>query len=935
MADLFALAFTQPGLLLGLLSLPLLWLLLKITPPQARAIRFPPLRLILDLVPEQKTPAHAPWWLTVLRLLIAASVILAVAGPIWRPRQQNTGHSDHPMLILFDDGWATAPDWAKRQSFAEGLMATAAEHQQAIAFLPFSDPPHSLQVAPAHAALSTLKSLAPSAFTPDRHSHLNAIAELAQTMPDLEIMLISDGMQLQQSEQTTQDFLQALQSRIGPRTMTVVMPDQPLWIFQGRHDTDTSLVMHMARASAGKAAAFDVVLRDNKDRILGRKAVMLDAQDTVKRIDIPFPLDLRREIARIEIEGQENAAQENAAAVWLSDQGQNRKRVALISEDHSDANIALLSPTTYITHALAPYAEIRQSRLGTVEAITTLLGENPALLILADNGQLPDSTQNQLKSYMQQGGLVLRFASSALALSNDALVPVPLRRGGRMLGGALSWDTPRPLAPFESSSPFADLVIPNDVSINRQILAEPAPDLSKKVWAHLIDGTPLVTADRYGTGYLILFHVSADASWSNLPLSGLFVSMLQNILALSHQPVSDQPALASGQESLLAPLRLIDGYGRWHSTPAATLPLDVKTTQVASRDHPAGFYGVADAPHALNILSPKITLHPLDTRGPTIKRLPLETPQPLDLRPWLLGLSAFLFLLDGMAKLLLSGAFVFKTRYIPLMVLATVIITCFFRPVSAAELSPKDRDSALATRLAYIITGDPSVDEFSRIGLTELSAFLSARTSLEPAAPVGVNPAQDELGVYPLLYWPMLAKQRTPDAQTIARIDAYMKNGGTILFDTRDAGLQTNRNSVPDETKSLQAILSQMAIPPLDIVPPQHVILKTFFLIDQFPGRTTNGKTYIEASQNNDPQAINASTRSSDGVSSLIITSNDLAAAWASGQGGSSLNLINQTIPRQREMALRGGANIVMYVLTGNYKSDQVHVPALLERLGQ
>ena len=930
MGDSFALAFTQPVLLLGLLSLPLLWLLLRITPPQARNIRFPPLRLILDLMPAQKTPARSPWWLTVLRLLVAATIILAMAGPIWRPDQPQTSQSDHPLLILFDDGWASAPDWSKRQAFAEGLINKATEQQQAVALLAFSQPPHALQPAPARLALSALKSLAPVAFTPDRHSHLNAIAELAQSMPDLEIILISDGLTLHQPDQSKQNFLQALQNLVGQHTITVVVSAEALWILQGRHDTDTSLVMHIARAFAGKAAAFDLVIRDNKDRPLGRKAIVLDAQDTTKQIEIPFPLELRHDIARIEIEGQEHAA-----AVWLSDQTQNRKRVALISEGHADANRALLSPTTYITRALSPYAEIRQSRLGTVEAITTLLDENPAMLILADTGQLPETTQNRLKSYMQQGGLVLRFASPALALSNDALVPVPLRRGGRMLGGTLSWETPRSLAPFESPSPFADLAIPNDVRINRQILAEPAPDLAKKVWAHLIDGTPLVTADRYGKGRLILFHISADASWSSLPLSGLFVSMLQNILALSQEPASDSFAIAPEQESILPPLRLLDGYGRWRTNSASALPLDAKSLKLASRDHPAGFYGIADTPRAINIASPDTTLQPLETTNLAIRRVSLEAPQPLDLRPWLLGLSALLFLMDSMAILWLGGVFAFKNRHTQLMLLIILMLGFALTPLVAAELSPKDKDSALATRLAYVITGDATVDEFSRIGLIELSAFLSARTALEPAAPVGINPVQDELGVYPLLYWPMLATQRTPDAQTIARIDAYMKNGGTILFDTRDAGLQTTRNTTTAETKALQAILSQMTIPPFDVVPPQHVILKTFFLIDQFPGRTANGKTYIEANQNSDPQNPTPSTRNSDGVSSLIITSNDLAAAWASGQGGSSASLINQTIPRQREMALRGGANIVMYVLTGNYKSDQVHVPALLERLGQ
>ena len=926
MADGLALTFTQPLLLLGLLGLPLLWLLLRITPPQAREIRFPPLSLILDLLPAQKTAARTPWWLTALRLAMAALVIIALAGPLWRPPQQGVLAPNHPVLILMDDGWASATDWTKRQAFAEGLIASAAEHQQAVALLGFSQAPHALHLGPAHSALSVLQSLRPSAFTPDRHSHLAAITELAQTITDLDIVIISDGLTMRTHEETHPDFMQALQSRLGLRPITIVTPLDSLWSLTGRHDTDTGLVVHMVRPSAGPAEAVELVLRDSQDRVLGRHSVRLDAHETTRQIEMGLPLELRLELARIDIDQHSHAG-----AVWLSDQGQNRKRVALISDGQADANRALLSPLTYLTRALSPYAEIRQSRLGSVEAIATLLDENPAMLILAETGQLPETSQAKLKAYMQQGGIVLRFASPAWTLAQDALVPVPLRRGGRLLGGALSWETPRSLAPFDSQSPFAELTIPADISISRQILAEPTPDLAKKTWASLQDGTPLVTADRHGKGLLVLFHVSAEASWSNLPLSGLFVSMLQKIMALSHQLPSDATSLATSSDALLPPLRLLDGYGRWQTKPAPALPLDIKHTKTATRDYPAGLYGADDSPSALNILSPDMTLHPLDMSGAHVRKIPLDTEQATDLRPWLLSLTALLFLLDGLATLFLGGALSFKAR--PLILLFTLITLGFSHPLAAAEFSPKDRDSALATRLAYILTGDQTIDDFSRLGLTELSAFLSARTALEPAAPVGVNPSRDELGVYPLLYWPMLANQRTPDAQTIARIEAYMKNGGTILFDTRDASLQSHTGSVTAETKALQAILSQMTIPPLDVVPPSHVILKTFFLIDQFPGRTTNGKTYIEATHNFDAQTPSPSLRGSDGVSSLIITSNDLAAAWASPQSG-SLNLLNQTIPRQREMALRGGANIVMYVLTGNYKSDQVHVPALLERLG-
>ena len=923
------LAFGNPLLLLALAGLPVLWWLLRVTPPRPRDLRFPPLRLILDLLPEHTTPARTPWWLTALRLLIAALVITASAGPVLNPQTTDALAAKGPVLVLFDDGWASAPDWEMRQKLAEHLITQAGQNQQAVALLAFSQAPHGMRLGPASTALSQLKSLSPAAFTPDRHSHLAMIGELVQSVPTLSVVFISDGLATTRPNDNTSDFLSDLKKQSGLQNLTLISAQQASWVINGRQDTDPSLSLHLTRAKAGKAAAFDLVLRDAQDRILGRKAVLLDAQATDTQIDIAFPLELRRDIARIEIEGHTHAG-----AVWLSDQGQNRKRVAIVSESNADTGKALLSPLTYLTRALSPYAEIRQSRLGTTEAITALLDEHPAMMILADLGQLPDAIRARLTRYLQEGGIVLRFASPSLALSHDPLVPVPLRRGGRLLGGTLAWEAPRMLAPFADHSPFAGLPIPSDVVINRQILAEPAPELTKNTWAHLADGTPVVTAVREGKGLLVLFHVSAEASWSNLPLSGLFVSMLQKILEMSHQPFIAPDNQSQRTALFHPPLRLIDGYGRWQTSTATALPLDSQATGWATRDHPAGFYGTADAPHALNVLGGNVKLTALETRDPQITRQTLEPPEALDLRPWLLCLAALLFLVDGLAVLALQGAFARMTRA-GLLLLCLAVSTNLPTPAGAQETTSKERESLLATRLAYVITGDATLDDISRQGLTELSAFLSARTALEPAAPIGVDPAQDELGGYPLLYWPMRPIQQKPDPRMIARIDAYMKNGGTILFDTRDAALQTSYGPQPAETKALQAILSQIAVPPLEVVPANHVILKTFFLIDAFVGRSVSGKTYIEASPLSDQPEQSASLRGGDGVSPLIITSNDLAAAWAAGANSGSVSAYGESIPRQREMALRGGANIVMYVLTGNYKSDQVHVPALLERLGR
>jgi hypothetical protein len=135
--------------------------------------------------------------------------------------------------------------------------------------------------------------------------------------------------------------------------------------------------------------------------------------------------------------------------------------------------------------------------------------------------------------------VLVRFAGPRLAGGNDDLVPVELRRGDRALGSALAWEQAQPLAPFPESSPFAGLQLDDTVEVNRQVLAEPTVDLYDKVWASLADGTPLVTAAGAATACIVLVHVTANAEWSNLPLSGLFVEMLNRIVELA--PATGKP----------------------------------------------------------------------------------------------------------------------------------------------------------------------------------------------------------------------------------------------------------------------------------------------------------------------------------------------------------------------------------------------------------
>ena len=213
-----------------------------------------------------------------------------------------------------------------------------------------------------------------------------------------------------------------------------------------------------------------------------------------------------------------------------------------------------------------------------------------------------------------------------------------------------------------------------------------------------------------------------------------------------------------------------------------------------------------------------------------------------------------------------------------------------------------------------------------------MSKVLRARTALEPGDPMGVDIDKDELAFFPLLYWPVREDAQPLSDATLAKVDAFMKQGGLIIFDTRDQGVSAVDTGA--QSKALSRLIGQLDIPPLEPVPENHVLTKSFYLMRSFPGRYDGGSLWVEAEPADDAERSERSRRT-DGVSSIVITSNDLASAWALDDANRPLYPAVPGGEVQREMAFRAGVNIVMYALTGNYKADQVHVPALLERLGQ
>src|SRR5881275_2697611 len=766
------LSFAEPFLLLGLFSLPVLWWLLRVMPPRPRRIEFPPTKLLFDIAPKEETPSRTPWWLTLLRLTAAALVILAAAGPIWNP-QTGVGGSNAPLVILLDDGWSAAASWDTRIKAADELIANADSDRRGVALVPLSEPARDITLMPAGTARVALRQLAPKPYSIERVETLPSIERFLKATGNCEIAWLSDGVDTGRGP----EFLEGLSKTIGDRGLTIFDGGTPPPLaLAAAENAAAKMIVKVLRTNGGVAAGI-VRAIDPRGSPIGEARYTFAPQARETEAAFDLPVELRNDIARLEISGERSAG-----AVQLLDKRWRRRAIGIVSGSTNETAQPLLASTFYLTRALSPFADVRLGDRGAPQqAITQFLDQKLPMMVLADVGTLSPEIRERLTGWIGQGGVLVRFAGPRLAQADDDLVPVKLRRGGRILGGSLTWEQPQNLASFAADGPFAGLAVPKDITVNRQVLAEPDAVLATKSWASLEDGTPLVTGEHRGKGVISLFHVSADMRWSDLPMSGTFVEMLRRIVDMSGY-TSRPGAGVAGEATaeMVAPLHTLDGFGAFGPPPSTAKPLSADFRDRATPDHPPGFYGPAEGPLAVNALAAADRIAPLDTSPLKARRATYTNAEPRDLRGILLSLSLALFLIDA-------------------------IVTAP-APSQAQGNDDFAMKSAAQTRLAYVVTGNADVDSIVKAGLSGLTLFLAQRTALEPTDPVGVDPARDELAYFPLIYWPIVPGVPKPPKDAINRIDAYMKQGGTVLFDTRDAIEAAPGDTSGSQTQGMEAL---------------------------------------------------------------------------------------------------------------------------------
>jgi hypothetical protein len=923
MAALASLAFLYPWVLAALLTLPLIWWLLRIVPPQPKSVSFPAMQFLYRLKKDEHSSATTPWWLLLLRLIIAALIILAIAGPVLNFQAQEK--SDGEVVIFIDDGWTSAQAWEGMKTTLGKLADETTRDGREVFVLPLSTLEQNveprLQPLTDREALGIVASIEPKSW-PASYAALPSLLPRLEAFADPEFIWLSGNTLNDDETEDLRGFFNSL-AAIGP--LTVYQEAEPVIspIIKRPAFAGEKLTIPLVMPTGAPAAAGMLTARGEAGQILASTPFSFTGDEAGTEVTLNIPNEIRNDIRRLEI-----ADAGNAGAVYLLDQRWQRRQVGLVVSDAGQVDQPLLNETHYLTQALAPFFDIAR---GSIEEL--LAGEQ-SLIVLGDTASLPAGTTQALTDWIAKGGVLIRFAGPKLANASGELVPVELRSGNRDLQGAMSWNQPMSLGRLPEASPFAGLMIPPEVTVTRQVLANPSPDLIGKTWAQLEDGTPLVTAAATGAGWIVLFHTTATPEWSNLALSGLFVEMLREIGNFGQYTGG-----SLSEPRNLPPYQLMTGFGRVGADIALAEPLNTAEMESLSLDryHPPGYYGDENFNIALNIGEFDTAYSVFDLTGWPGTHRAFEASALVDLMPPLLLAALLLILIDQIISLYLQGRLPPLRKAAPAaaILLALGLAAPLFIPQNArAQAAPTEGDArilaaTLDTRLGYILTKDYNIDSMSHNGLVGLSRQLRNRTAVEAEDPLPIDIERDELIFYPFIYWPVTADFPALSERAILKLNDYFQGGGTILFDTRNQNTTSlyggDLYNSPENTR-LRELTARLDIPRIHQVPPDHVITRAFYLMQTFPGRYDGGDLWVQDT---------TETQGNDGVASVIIGSNDWAAAWAVDTDGRYQAATPPGGERQRELAYRFGINLVMYTLTGNYKADQVHVPAILERLGQ
>ena len=870
----YSLQIISPLALFALIALPIIYIVSQFIPKTPKTNNFGAVFILKNLISTKPIPKQAPLWLKILRMIIAGAFVFACAMPILQNPNSAQIISKN-LLIIIDDDVANANEFSQIKSEIKNYIDVESAKNNNLKIIVQNCNANILNpINNGQNAKNYIDIISPKQILCDRE---NIIRALQGVNSNYRILYFSDNIE-QKNDKQYFDIL----SRISGGDLIIRRPNTNFALIEKANIEKNGLRINIV--SKGQFSQ-KITLYGENSKILTNHNV----QNGDNFIEIPQ--NILRLVQYIKIDGQNNAA-----ANYIIDAFNRRPLVFApkpIASDHP-----LLSDAHFISSAMETIGDVKYYD-GKFD-----LKHAPNAIIFGDTENFDENDTNILTQYLKNGGTIIRFLGpKSLSKEESPFFTAPINLDPHVLSTGFAVENIT-IAQLPKNSIFSDIILPPKINIGQSILFKSSNNDAKSL-INLSDGAPLLSMREIGAGKLYMFHTSAAPIWSDIGLSNLQLAFLKRIVLQTS--AKSIPANTLEANIILRPSIIIDANGQLTKTISGIKPFitPITTQTKVDNDHAAGIYEGNGASLVINA-------------GTNIKELkPQNFPKHQDFKSdnkffalysYLLVFGFLLFLIDNI--ILNLPKLNFKK--------AISIISALFLCVIFLPHETRAQENSDDIKLTYIITQDNITNEQAKSGLAGISQILRRRTNIEPSGIIGLDPSKDELSKHPIIYWLLPKTSQSLPAEAIQNLNKYMQNGGILFIDTRGLSMEPNRAQ-----DILKTAVNGLKIPPLEKVPPEHVLKKTFYILQNFPGFYSNSSLWVQS-------AATTNYSANDGVSPIIISNGDMARAWAQRTTETGFDAINEDFAH--ELSLRVGINIYLYALTGQYKADQVHVRSLLER---
>ena len=888
--------FINPSALLGFILVPVLFIILKSFPPKPSRITFSSLFIIKKIKIDNSKILKYPIWLLLFRILILALVIAFFSEPYFK-NKSFTNNQYKNYIIFLDSGWSASSKWGSYKNVILDIASEAEKNKSKLYLintsrferddLKFFYKKENLAI--------YLNKLKPEPLQIKRINK-NDLLFLKNKYSNLNTFALFSKFDSKDIEEQNK-YLSSIK-KIFP-DVKIISPQNSITIIDKVDVKNEAIFIKLKRfGDLNTTKKIKINILGNNNEIFYNKIYKIPAGRNFIEIKEDLPIDLINRTHKIKLINESHAA-----SVFYFDDANKQKRIAIVSDNSESNKNPLLSPNYYIKKALLDYKLI----FGTLEEILT---KNPNLIICSEDVKINDEYTEKINSWIEKGGILIRFSGPKSKKTNLFLSDKNIQKSIRTIGGDLSLSKKVSIKDFSKTNIFYGINTKNKIKFKKQLILYETENIKTLIF--LNDNTPLISAKDKKKGKIILFHVTANNDWSDLPFSSLFKDILNRILLFSETPSFE----------ISSPLKIskkIDQNGNLSSPDKIVYynPLSDLKENYPNKKIPPGIYENNTISYAIN-LSGRLNLEPfynnIDKQYQITNSYKNDS---VELKKYILNLIVLFFLLDVFISILIKNNLnPFQIKYISKYFTLVIFISMLLeKNVASNELTNN-------IYFAYVSSKNLEVDEIVFKGLSALKAKVSERTAVEISGVRKINLKQDDIFYYPLIYWPFAEPMEKLDKKTKIKLKNYFDNGGVIFFDF----FSNNRKIISTSSQELtdiRSFLSFLDINELKQLSKNHTLTKSFYLLKNFPGRWNNKILLLD----------NKDLEIKDGVSSVILGFNSWASAWALDKNNYPLFPLAPSGEKQRELAYRFGINVLIYSLTGNYKSDQVHSKSILKRL--